>query len=138
MEQNLLKTLTGIIICYLAFKHLIYAKLKYCKKASSKLSLISLTLIAGISVSTLASCNKSKATEVEQDSPCSGLGNDTCIEKVRLNFENTNKTILGEVNLGNGQFEISFIDRNRTGAYSAQVSTDCNCTITNVQVSTLR
>ncbi|MDU0808025.1 hypothetical protein [Aquirufa regiilacus] len=74
----------------------------------------------------------------EQEPPCTGLGTDVCIDKVRLNFENTGKTILGEEYLGNGNFGISFIDRNKPGSYSARVSTDCECGITNVQVSNLR
>ena len=79
-----------------------------------------------------------KSASNEQLTPCSGLGTDVCIDKVRLNFENTGKTILGEEYLGNGNFGISFIDRNKPGSYSARVSTDCECGITNVQVSNLR
>ena len=57
---------------------------------------------------------------------CAGLGTESCIDKVRTNFENTNKTILGEVYLGNGNFGITYIDRNRPGSYTTKVSTDCN------------
>ncbi len=69
---------------------------------------------------------------------CAGFGTESCIDKVRLNFENTNKTILGEEYLGNGQFGFTFIDRNHPGAFTAKINTDCNCTITNVQVSIIR
>ena len=61
----------------------------------------------------------------------------SCIDKVKLYFENTNKTILGEEYLGNGQFGFTFLDQNHSGAFTANINTDCNCTITNVQVSTL-
>ena len=64
---------------------------------------------------------------------CAGFGTESCIDRVRSNFENTNKTILGEVYLGNGNFGITYIDRNRPGSYTTKVSTDCNWTITNVQ-----
>jgi hypothetical protein len=70
--------------------------------------------------------------------PCIGVGSELCIDKVRLNFENTNKTILGEEYLGNGQFGFTFIDGNHPGAFTAKINTDCNCAITNVQVSTVR
>jgi hypothetical protein len=69
---------------------------------------------------------------------CIGVGSEICIDKVRLNFENTNKTILGEEYLGNGQFGFTFIDPNHPGAFTAKINTDCNCAITNVQVSPIR
>ncbi len=68
---------------------------------------------------------------------CVGVGTESCIDKVKLYFENTNKTILGEEYLGNGQFGFTFLDQNHSGAFTANINTDCNCTITNVQVSTL-
>lgn len=66
--------------------------------------------------------------------PC-GTGNEKCISTIRNNFSNTGKTILGEEYLGNGNFGITFIDRNRPGSYTARVSTDCNCGITNISIS---
>jgi hypothetical protein len=75
--------------------------------------------------------------ETNTNIPC-GSGTEKCITKIRNKFSTTGKTILGEEYLGNGNFGISFIDRNRHGSYTARVSTDCNCGITNVQVSNLR
>jgi hypothetical protein len=69
---------------------------------------------------------------------CVGVGNQSCIDKVRQNFTNTGKTILGEQYLGDGRFGISFMDRQYPGAYNATVSTDCNCNVTNSNVTTIR
>ncbi len=49
----------------------------------------------------------------EQKSTCIGPGTNVCIGKVRLNFKNTKKTILGEEYLGNGNFGVTFIERNK-------------------------
>ncbi len=69
---------------------------------------------------------------------CVGVGNQSCIDKVRLNFSNTGKTILGEQYLGDGRFGISFMDSQYPGAYNATISTDCNCNVTNSNVTTIR
>jgi hypothetical protein len=66
------------------------------------------------------------------------IGNEGCISKVRENFSNSGKTILGEQYLGNGKFGISFMDSQHPGAFNTTVYTDCNCAITNVSVSTIR
>lgn len=69
---------------------------------------------------------------------CVGVGNQSCIDRVRQNFTNTGKTILGEEYLGDGRFGISFMDRQYPGAYNATISTDCNCNVTNSNVTTVR
>jgi hypothetical protein len=67
------------------------------------------------------------------------IGNQDCISKIRENFSNTGKTILGEEYIGNGKFGISFMDSQHPGAaYNATVSSDCNCNIINSDVSTIR
>lgn len=67
------------------------------------------------------------------------FGTENCISKVRENFNNTGKTILGEEYLGNGKFGISFMDSQHPGAaYNATVKTDCNCNVLDVNVSTIR
>jgi hypothetical protein len=68
--------------------------------------------------------------------PC--YGSERCINKVRVNFANTGKQILGEQYLGNGKFGISFLDVTRGEVYNADVTTDCNCAINNVRVSLVR
>lgn len=88
-----------------------------------------------IKIGTTKNLAKNQQNNSEQ---CIGVGSEICIDKVRLNFENTNKTILGEEYLGNGEFGFTFIDRNHPGAFTAKINTDCNCSITNVQVSTIR
>ncbi len=81
--------------------------------------------------------NSSSGTNQSQRiTPCYGTEN--CISAVRLNFRNTGKQILGEQYLGRGKFGISFLDPNRGEAYNADVSTDCNCIVTNVYVSVMR
>lgn len=69
---------------------------------------------------------------------CTGFGNQGCIEKIRSNFGNTGKNILEERYLGDGRFSISFMDSQYPGAYTARISTDCNCNITSTNVSTIR
>lgn len=65
------------------------------------------------------------------------IGNQDCISKVREHFTNTNKTILGEEYLGNGKFGISFLDPQRDSDFNAKIWTDCNCIITNVEISAI-
>jgi len=66
------------------------------------------------------------------------IGNQDCISKVRINFSNSGKTILGEEYLGNGKFGISFIDSEHPNAYNATLETDCNCEIIGNNVSRIR
>ncbi len=80
---------------------------------------------------------KSKRSDSSSVSNC--YGNESCISKVRENFSNTGKTILGEEYLGNGEFGISFMDSQHLGAaYNATVKTDCNCNVLDVNVSAIR
>lgn len=65
-------------------------------------------------------------------------GDRSCISKVRENFNNSGKQILGEEYLENGKFGISFLDPSRGEAYNAVVTTDCNCGLTDVDVSVMR
>lgn len=79
-------------------------------------------------------------TNVNKDKEigCSGFGNESCIDKVRENFVNTGKQILGEEYLGEGLFGISFLDASKGQTFNSKVSTDCNCKILNVDVSIMR
>jgi len=72
--------------------------------------------------------NESKGYE-----PC--YGSENCVDKVRNNFRNAGKQILSEEYLGRGKFGITFLDPLRGEAYNADVSTDCNCIISNVRVT---
>jgi len=74
----------------------------------------------------------------ENSSQCTGPGNASCINNVRKRFTDVGQTIIGEVHIGNGEFEITFMDRNKPGAYISNISTSCDCVITNVSVSTIR
>lgn len=69
---------------------------------------------------------------------CSGFGNQSCINKVRDNFTKSGKQILGEEYFNNGQFGISFLDPSVGQVFNSKVSTDCNCNVTNVQISMMR
>jgi uncharacterized protein (DUF2147 family) len=72
-----------------------------------------------------------------ESSNCTGDGDRSCITKVRQNFNNTGKQILGEKYLENGKFGISFLDPSRGETYNAVVTTDCNCVLTDVNVSVI-
>jgi hypothetical protein len=74
----------------------------------------------------------------EKSAECTGPGNENCINNVRKRFNDVGQTIIGEVHKGNGEFEITFMDRNRPGAYISNISTNCDCVISNVSVSTIR
>jgi hypothetical protein len=74
-----------------------------------------------------------KNNETQRNESC--YGSESCIQKVRENFQNTGKQILGEQYLGRGKFGITFLDPSRGQAYNADVSTDCNCKVLNVHVS---
>ena len=82
--------------------------------------------------------NRCADNKPNQTSTVNCYGNESCISKIRENFSNTGKTILGEEYLGNGKFGISFMDAQHGDAYNATVTTDCNCNVTNVNVSTIR
>ncbi len=88
----------------------------------------------------LSYSNKSKTSNSTNsgESECTGPGNGNCINNVRKRFNDVGQTIIGEVHKGNGEFEITFMDRNRPGAYISNISTNCDCVITNVSVSTIR
>jgi len=84
------------------------------------------------------STNKVINPSNSEKSGCVGFGNESCIDRVRENFTNTGKQILGEEYLDNGQFGISFLDPSRGQTYNSKVSTDCNCKIINVSVQVMR
>jgi hypothetical protein len=83
---------------------------------------------------------KSKVNTEENvpNNGCVGFGNESCIDRVKENFTNTGKQILGEQYIGNGQFGISFLDPSKGQTFNSQVSTDCNCKIINVSVQVMR
>jgi hypothetical protein len=66
------------------------------------------------------------------------VGDQNCIANVRSNFSSTGKQILSEQYLGEGTFGISFLDLSRGEAYNAEVYTDCNCQVKDVNVSMIR
>ena len=82
--------------------------------------------------------NKVNTEENVPNKGCVGFGDESCIDRVRENFTNTGKQILGEEYLDNGQFGISFLDPSRGQTYNSKVSTDCDCKIINVSVQVMR
>jgi hypothetical protein len=62
-------------------------------------------------------------------------GNANCINRIRENFNSTNKVILNESYEGNGKFKITALDSKRGVTFNAFISTDCNCEITNTDIS---
>jgi len=77
--------------------------------------------------------NSTSVKSQSQSSNC--IGNRDCINSVRNNFTSTNKTILNESYEGDGRFKITALDPSRGVTFNAFVSTDCNCNITNVNIS---
>jgi hypothetical protein len=77
-----------------------------------------------------------KNVGTQRQEPC--YGSENCIQQVRNNFQNSGKQILGEQYLGRGKFGITFLDPSRGEAYNADVSTDCNCNVSNVRVSVVQ
>jgi hypothetical protein len=84
-----------------------------------------------------SSNNTTKSTSSNYSSS-SCVGTESCINKVRENFNNTGKQILSEEYLDNGRFGISFLDARRGETYNARVTTDCNCNLIDVNVSIMR
>ena len=82
------------------------------------------------------SSSTNSSTDSQRKEPC--YGSESCIQKVRENFRNTGKQILSEQYLGQGRFGITFLDPSRGEAYNADVSTDCNCNVSNVHVSVVQ
>ena len=80
--------------------------------------------------------SSTNSSGTQRQEPCNGSEN--CIQQVRNNFQNSGKQILGEQYLGRGKFGITFLDPLRGEAYNADVSTDCNCNISNVRVSVVQ
>ena len=83
-----------------------------------------------------SSINSNYGNSIKNESRC--YGDENCITKIRDNFNNSGKMILGEEYLGKGKFGISFMDSRYAGAYNATIITDCNCELTNVDISPVR
>lgn len=84
---------------------------------------------------------ENEATNIENSNyktnPC--YGNESCISVARERFTSTGKTILSEQYLGEGKFSITFIDLQYPDLLNnAVIYTDCECKVTNVNVSTAR
>jgi hypothetical protein len=79
-------------------------------------------------IDSLESSEDPKSTKCE--------GDESCLSKVEERFTSTGKMILSERYSGNGIFIVEFMDQEHNVTGSAKVSTDCNCEITNVNVST--
>jgi hypothetical protein len=83
-----------------------------------------------------SSTNSNYGNSITNESRC--YGDQNCITKIRDNFTSSGKMILGEEYLGNGKFGISFMDSRNAGAYNAKITTDCNCDLTDVDISPIR
>ena len=73
----------------------------------------------------------------KSNAECTGFGNQNCIDKVRSNLTSSGKQILNESYLDNGIFKITSLDPNRGITFNSIISTDCNCRITNVEISAI-
>ena len=72
----------------------------------------------------------------ETSEGCSGNGDRSCINKIRSNFKNSGKDIIGEQYDGDGIFQIQFIEYGR-GSFNAYVRMDCECEIAHINVTSL-
>lgn len=72
----------------------------------------------------------------ETSEGCSGNGDRSCVNKIRSNFKNSGKDIIGEQYDGDGIFQIQFIEYGR-GSFNAYVRMDCECEIAYINVTSL-
>ncbi len=72
----------------------------------------------------------------ETSEGCLGNGDRSCINKIRSNFKNSGKDIIGEQYDGDGIFQIQFIEYGR-GSFNAYVRMDCECEIAHINVTSL-
>lgn len=70
--------------------------------------------------------------------PCSGDGDERCIQSVRDFLNNKGYRILGEEYIDNGIFGISYLDASRGEAYNINIITDCDCNIISTRKSIIR
>lgn len=78
--------------------------------------------------------NSTPSSEISEG--CSGNGDRSCINKIRTNFKNSGKDIIGEQYDGDGIFQIQFIDYGR-GSFNAYVRMDCECEIAHINITSL-
>lgn len=69
----------------------------------------------------------------EDNSNC--VGNEKCIDKIRLNYTSSGKQILNESYLGNGIFKITVLDPSRGVTFNSDVTTDCNCKLKDIKIT---
>lgn len=79
------------------------------------------------------SCN---SITTKKTSDTCDYGDRSCIEDIRVKFKNTGKDIVGEQYIGDGIFEIQFIEYGR-GTFNASVIVDCECNISSTKVTRL-
>ena len=125
-DSNIEKYYSGVIDTFKSYS-----------KGKKAAIIIGILLVLSFFMQNKNSSGSSSNSSSTNNNSQSCLGNEGCISKVRENFTNTGKTILGEEYIGNGKFGISFMDSQNPGAYNATVTTDCNCNVTNVNVSTI-
>jgi len=63
-------------------------------------------------------------------------GDISCIDNIRVVFRNTGKDVLGEQYIGDGLFEIQFIEYGK-GTFNASVLVDCECNISAAELTVL-
>jgi len=77
-------------------------------------------------------------SQYEKNKSIECIGNQNCIDKVRLNFTSSGKQILNESYLGNGKFKITGLDPIRGITFNSTISTDCKCNLTDVKISDIQ
>lgn len=97
-------------------------------------------IISGVfALAVIANAGKDESTAVynsNKSNGCTGNGSKNCISEIRQRFQSTGKEIIGEQYVGDGIFQVQFIEYGR-GTYNAYIRTDCDCEIANINVTSL-
>ncbi len=126
-----LGVVSSVYLIYLSVTYLI--KENIFQKYKHSILVIPLVLVASVFIYLKSSKKQEHKSNSSDNSNC--VGNSSCISNIRSNFTSTNKTILNESYLDKGEFKITALDVQRGVTFNATISTDCNCNITNIDVS---
>ena len=74
---------------------------------------------------------------VEENINC--IGNENCLNEVRIILKNTYKaTLQDEKYLGDGMFHVVFVDLEHQKVFNSTIYTDCNCEIIDVDLKQIK
>jgi hypothetical protein len=131
----------GLVIIFLGLISFVYLtilivkytiKEKYIQRHKTSILTITSLLLLSVFIYFYSGDKKYKKS-INQNNDC--IGNSNCITRIRQNYNSTNKQILNESYEGDGKFKITALDPRRGITFNAFISTDCNCEITNTDIS---